>query len=285
MRVCPCSISPGAGSSDSYVWLVLRPDIAGDDSDLNRFNADFAKFKEKLESEDFLFPSLGYNMRNTGSVVEAGNSDNNYDTPTVKPAVLPPNPVPGNTPIYVPYPDSDKRCDKHKPHNIVKAIVGKTFGQEPVVLIIDDEYNRTDFIDSCKALTKVTAYFSDDGTQIDKLRDFLNMPDGILVTDPVAFGGMQARNVILVSDSYFSARNMMLRATTQLVWVKTDNYGTYDTDSWVVDRVAECCFDISDSGSDMDDDDGGDHDGDDVADHGDDDVADDDNDDVADMDE
>ena len=257
-------------------------------NDLIRFNADFAKFKEKLESEDFLFPSLGYNMRNTGSVVEAGNSYNKYDKPTVKPAVLPPNPVPGNTPIYVPYPDSDKRCDKHKPHNIVKAIVGKTFGQEPVVLITDDKDTRTDLIDSCKALTKVTAYFSD-GTQIDKLRDFLTMPDGILVTDPAAFGGMQARNIICVSDSAYdydySARNMMLRATTQLVWVMTDNIGTYDTDRSVVDRVAECCFDISDSGSDMDDDDGGDHDGDDVADHGDDDVADDDNDDVADMDE
>ena len=134
----------------------------------------------------------------------------------------------------------------------------------------------------------MTTYFNNDGTQIDKLRDFLTMPDGILVTDPAAFGGMQARNIICVSDNANNDRNMMLRATTQLVWVMTymsDKYDTYDTDSWVVDRVAECCFDISDSGSDMDDDDGGDHDGDDVADHGDDDVADDNNDDVADMDE
>ena len=205
-----------------------------------------------------------------------------YSKPTVRPAVLPPNPVPGNTPILVPYPDSDKHCDIHKPANIIPVIISKMFDKEPVVIISYNKDTLNDIVERCKAQAQVTVYTGDNNTQIAELKEFLKKPAGILVTDRQAFGGMQARNIVVVSSGYgdyiygYNDRNMMLRATTQLVLVQTYKKDYIDTDSFVVDRVAECCFDISDSESDMDDDDdGGDHDDYDTTDH----------DDVVDMDE
>lgn len=63
-----------------------------------------------------------------------------------------------------------------------------------------------------------TESFNDE--DIEKLKQFLSKPDGVLVTDADAFGGMQARNVIVVGESTRKVRNYVMRAISQVISIQ-----------------------------------------------------------------
>ena len=53
-----------------------------------------------------------------------------------------------------------------------------------------------------------------------ELREYLRNPRGILVTDAEAFNGMQARNVIVISDGKKLDRNFIMRANSFVVFIQ-----------------------------------------------------------------
>ena len=149
---------PGDASRDSYVWMVFRPDNVP--SKLHSaFNKDFMQYKELMKDEDkFDLPDLAHNMRNSSRVLEAMNhimsSGFAYNKPIFKEAVLPPNPVPGNTPVYVPTPNSTNQCAKHAPENMVLSVIKSYFKEEtePITVIVDADEEDTiiKVVDNCK---------------------------------------------------------------------------------------------------------------------------------------
>ena len=55
---------------------------------------------------------------------------------------------------------------------------------------------------------------------IEKLQGFIKQPSGVLVTNAEAFGGMQARNVVLVGRNSHAVRNFLLRGISFVVVIQ-----------------------------------------------------------------
>ncbi|XP_023348511.1 uncharacterized protein LOC111717231 [Eurytemora carolleeae] len=127
-------------------------------------------------------------------------------------------------------------CNAGNSHDILRTTLEKNYPdkEEPVVILCnnvssvfadikgkmmsgDPENQRNVIQYSIESMTSDQRL-----EQRDTLLKYLQQPEGVLVTDIVTFAGMQARNIIVFEpDTLLSPRrNMLLRATTSLVYIK-----------------------------------------------------------------
>ena len=238
-------------SKDSYVWIALRPWELVKEI-LTRYEIEAAAYKEKLINDGFHVPVLTHNMRNSSSVITgldnlyvSGNQTKavnfkgqvikkeektNKDTVmlSVPKAPLPENTVPGSMPVIIPV-----ESEKYQYINeVIVETIEKYFDNplEPVVVLISDR-KRMEKILKAVAEKKmfmgkrnVMAYSPrSDGFSIldvENLKQFLTNPEGVLITDAEAFGGMQARNIIVIGEYPKSLRNYIMRAISQIIYIQ-----------------------------------------------------------------
>ena len=80
--------------------------------------------------------------------------------------------------------------------------------------ITSNESRRTFLVYPFKSPSKVTK------NEIDAIEKYIASPTGVLLTDSEAFNGMQARNVVVISDGNRMDRNFIMRANSFVVFIQ-----------------------------------------------------------------
>ena len=173
-------------------------------------------------------------MNAEGRVVSREKRSQDRMVMSVPKASLPKNTVPGNFPIIVPIKfQIIKDID-----SVIAELIEKYFQDpsEPVVVLViaNKRMRKLKKFASEEDMTlwkrKVTYYFPNSekfsADDIVNLKEFLTHPEGVLITDAEAFGGMQARNIVVVGDSSKAVRNYILRAISQVIIIR--NYNQMD---------------------------------------------------------
>ena len=150
-------------------------------------------------------------------------------------AILPPNTVQGMKTVVVPV-QGNSRADYKDPFDALSYVLNTYFkdASEPVVVLITEskyfetenkkyferinrassESKRTFLVYPFKRPSKVPA------ADIDNLEKYIESPEGVLLTDAEAFNGMQARNVVIISDGSRMDRNYIMRANSFVVFIQ-----------------------------------------------------------------
>ena len=119
--------------------------------------------------------------------------------------------------------------------------------QEPVVILVGERKQFPKTVDQCKETKRETVSYNVEDedkpvsqNDIEELKGFIKQPSGVLVTNAEAFGGMQARNVVLVGRNSHSVRNFLLRGISFVVVIQPMQTFTVQLDknpSVIVDRT------------------------------------------------
>ena len=240
--------------SKSTIWLVMRPvQIDLYDRYIEGLNA----YKTTMKENGFIIPDLYHNMRNSSNVIKTcdslyhqggvpkkqfdyktkkykihSNSVNGKEQLTkervklsVTKALLPDNTVAGDIPVIIPIPYRAKLCVS----DTIPYIIETYFKDpaEPVVILVERTREVRKVVNYCekyKVRRKVFLYTTKEKDLPKKalLKDFLRSPKGILITDADTFGGMQARNIIVLAHDSIVVRNFILRCTSFLIFVQND---------------------------------------------------------------
>ena len=99
--------------------------------------------------------------------------------------------------------------------------------QEPVVILVGEKKQFPKTVEQCEEAKRETVSYNveeEDNpvsqNNIEKLQGFIKQPSGVLVTNAEAFGGMQARNVVLVGRNSHAVRNFLLRGISFVVVIQ-----------------------------------------------------------------
>ena len=143
---------------------------------------------------------------------------------------MPHNTVPGNTTVVVPIQKS--RFDQKYSADAVGHVLKTYFSdpEEPVVVLVGESKQFPRTVDECKEAKRETVSYNVEDLEdennpvsqnsIEQLRGFINQPSGVLVTNAEAFGGMQARNIVLVGRNSHVVRNFLLRGISFVVIIQ-----------------------------------------------------------------
>ena len=150
-------------------------------------------------------------------------------------ASLPPNTVQGMKPVVVPVEGSSRRFHT-EPFGTLGYVIKTYFGNENepiVVLITEHKYFGTSNEKYANIISKASEDCNRDfliypfrnkrkvsEKRMTELREYLRNPRGVLVTDAEAFNGMQARNVVVISDGKKLDRNYIMRANSFVVFIQ-----------------------------------------------------------------
>ena len=99
--------------------------------------------------------------------------------------------------------------------------------QEPVVILVGERKQFPKTVEQCKETKRETVSYNVEDedkpvsqNDIEELKGFIKQPSGVLVTNAEAFGGMQARNVVLVGRNSHAVRNFLLRGISFVVVIQ-----------------------------------------------------------------
>ena len=237
-----------------YLWLTLRLcDVK------NVFFEELSENKKHYETFlrncGFEVPILTHNMRNSSFIVDTfetiyGYGQRNQDYKEEKKtryergmgpkdakmmvdkATLPSNTVQGMRTVVVPV-QGNSRADYKDPFDALSHVLNRYFinPNEPVVVLISEsKYFATQndkFIERInKAASEskrpflVYPFKSPMKVSSIEIEKFIQSPTGVLLTDAEAFNGMQARNVVVISDGKRLDRNYIMRANAFVVFIQ-----------------------------------------------------------------
>ena len=257
--------------SDRYLWLTIRLcDVRNTHfKDLNENKSYYENF---LRDCEFVIPFLKNNMRNPSYILSSFDSIYGYNqkneekmkhhspfshsmigerpkdaTMMVDKALLPPNTVQGFQTVVVLFQAKPSTGFKD-PLDTLSYVLNEYFTdpEEPVVVLvtetkffasqyakvinriekIEKKCNRKFLVYPFKSTTKVIPEV------ISNLEEFIESPRGVLLTDAEAFNGMQARNVVVISDGKRLDRNYIMRANSFVVFILKTN----DVDFSIINR-------------------------------------------------
>ena len=238
--------------SKRCLWLTLRLcEVRSRDHENIIKNIDF--YKTFFMDCGFYIPVLTTNMRNSSNIVSTYDSiygfgkkdENNKRTSSarikdhvkmvVDRASLPRNTVQGMKSIIVPVEGSSRRFHQ-EPFGALGYVIKTYFENENepiVVLITEHKYFGTSNEKYARIINKASEDCNRDfliypfrnkekvsEKRMTELREYLRNPRGVLVTDAEAFNGMQARNVVVISDGKKLDRNFIMRANTFVVFIQ-----------------------------------------------------------------
>jgi hypothetical protein len=236
----------------SRVWITLRPSQI-DATRYETYETHLKEYKKNMRLNGFSLPYLSHNMRNSSRVVKALDSlytggkefkmidDKTQDTKIVEgfkhkerlkhsvpTANLPSNTVSGNMPVIIPL--MRRQCGS----DVVTYAVSEYFHDpvEPVVILVIKKREFSRVVENCceayKGKRDTCVYYTrgDNFGVVDEenLKEFLKNPKGLLITDAEAFGGMQARNIIVIGDSSKAVRNYIMRAISFIVFIQEKSH-------------------------------------------------------------
>ena len=141
-------------------------------------------------------------------------------------ASLPPNTVAGKRTVVIPVSNSGS------PIVAVNHAIQKYFEDsiEPLVILLAEPKFIPKVEDNIKKLKRkclVYQFCGEEPTSNDKreeVRNYLQNPSGILVTEAEAFNGMQARNLIIIGGSSTSVRNYLMRGISFIVVIQKEKH-------------------------------------------------------------
>ena len=243
-------------TTNRYLWLTIRLcDVRN--AHFEELNGNKEYYEKSLRNSGFEVPILKHNMRNSSFIVDTfetiygyghQNQDYKEDKKTryergmgpkdakmmVDKATLPPNTVQGIRTVFVPV-QGNSPSDYKDPFDALSHVLNKYFRNpnEPVVVLIAEskyfasqndkieridkaatESNRTFLVYPFKSPSNISSI------EIEKLEKYIESPSGVLLTDAEAFNGMQARNVVIISDGKRLDRNYIMRANSFVVFIQ-----------------------------------------------------------------
>ena len=234
------------------LWLTLRLcEVRSQDHENIVKNIDF--YKTFFKNCGFHIPVLNTNMRNSSNIVSTYDSIYGFRKKdeknerikdakikdqvkmVVERASLPQNTVQGMKSVIVPVEGSSRRFHK-EPIGALGHVIKTYFKNENepiVVLITEHKYFGTSNEKYANIISKASEDCNRDfliypfrnkervsETRMEELREYLQNPQGVLVTDAEAFNGMQARNVVVISDGKKLDRNFIMRANSFVVFIQ-----------------------------------------------------------------
>ena len=210
-------------SADKTYCVTMKYDFYADNVNKNWIT----KMEERYDAKRIL---LKHNMRNSKTIEKLSHYFSGYDDKT-KAIVIPNNSIPG--------PDCYHYHDIHMLDKdmLARAAILKYFPQqnESIVVLtnyrlnndIDNLYNRLQkyfFLDRnivyLPKENKKSLYDTTRHVKKKYVKEYLEKPEGILVTDIESFNGAQAKNIIIiVGDKFFAQnmRNLILRAMSSAI--------------------------------------------------------------------
>ena len=244
---------------NKYFWFTIRLcDVRNTDfKDLNENKSYYENF---LMDCGFEIPILKNNMRNPSYILSSFDSIYGYNQQNederksnlylnygerpkdakmmVDKALLPPNTVQGIRTVVVLF-QAGPNTDFKDPIDTLSYVLNEYFTDpnEPVVVLvtetkyfasqytkfskrikkIENECNRTILVYPFKRTTK------NPPEVISNVEEFIESPRGVFLTDAEAFNGMQARNVVVISDGKRLDRNYIMRANSRVVFILKTN--------------------------------------------------------------
>ena len=118
------------------------------------------------------------------------------------------------------------------PIDAINYAVEKYFDDpiEPLVILLAEPKSIPKVEDNIKKLQrKVLSYqfCGEEPTSNDKreeVRNYLENPSGILLTEAEAFNGMQARNLIIIGGTSSTVRNYLMRGISFIVFIQKEKH-------------------------------------------------------------
>ena len=238
--------------SNRFLWVTLRLcEVRSRDHENIMKTIDF--YKTFFKNCGFDIPVLNTNMRNSSSILSTYDSvygfgkkdekNKRISSAKIKDQVkmvvdrasLPPNTVQGVKPVIVPVEGSSRRFHTD-PFGALGYVIKTYFGNENepiVVLITEHKYFGTSNEKYANIISKASEDCNRDfliypfrnkekvsEKRMTELKEYLRNPRGVLVTDAEAFNGMQARNVVVISDGKKLDRNYIMRANSFVVFIQ-----------------------------------------------------------------
>ena len=242
--------------TSNFLWITFRLcDVHESFYDKCKSTINF--YKDSLQKIGFIIPQLKHNMRNSSNVfttfdsiygqgkekltVSLSKSVNNkymYDkqlkrTSEIKKetskqmslkVLLPNNTVDGVRSVIIPVPDRDRPVDT-LPYIISTYFNGNE--EEPIVILLAE----AKFLPTAEKSLSSTPHrvlMFDPSVSSENIRqavkNYLQNPSGILLTEAEAFNGMQARNVVVVAKRSTEVRNYILRGISFVIFVQKRGY-------------------------------------------------------------
>ena len=181
---------------------------------------------------------LGHNLRNTQYIVNTSTAVNkNPHDDELSGYLSLEKSLPGPNNYYHPNEENfDRRI-------LIEAVLSKYFpdNQEPVIVFVHIHNEAEVIYKWCKHyLSRKVTYISEKGNHDhSQVEDYLNHPEGVLITEPQTFRGAQARNTVYFVDSSDEIRNVILRSMsfTYIIDCRGRKKGT--NNFWVPGLVEE----------------------------------------------